>query len=140
MRQLDRFFLDLFPLTVTAQEAKIVVQRDGKPHKYKTADLKNAEDLYMAHLARHKPDKPYEGPLAISVDWYFHTDKAEKNHQWRITKPDTDNLNKLFKDCMTKCGYWHDDAQVVMESITKRWAVIPGIMVQIVSLTEDKQP
>ena len=35
--------------------------------------------------------------------------------------PDTDNLNKLLKDCMTKLGFWNDDAQVCREIIEKFW-------------------
>ena len=37
------------------------------------------------------------------------------------TKPDTDNLQKLLKDCMTAVGFWVDDAQVCSELTEKRW-------------------
>ena len=52
-----------------------------------------------------------------------------------MTRPDTDNLQKLLKDCMTRCGFWKDDAQVVREIVEKRWSDEPtGIFVEIKSL------
>lgn len=58
-----------------------------------------------------------------------------KNGDWRVTKPDTDNLQKLLKDCMTKCGFWKDDAQVVRETVEKRWSDEPtGIYIEITEL------
>ena len=120
------------PRTVTHQEKKIVVNRKtGKPHTYEPAALSDARALYMAHLSKFKPDSPMDGPLSLSVKWVFHHDKA-KHVRWRTRKPDTDNLNKLLKDCMTECGYWHDDAQVVAESITKFDTPGPGmIMIEL---------
>lgn len=54
--------------------------------------------------------------------------------EYRITKPDTDNLQKLLKDCMTRCGFWKDDAQVASELCEKFWAEIPGIFIHIEEL------
>lgn len=50
------------------------------------------------------------------------------------TKPDTDNLQKLLKDCMTKLGYWQDDAQVASEIVEKFWADTVGIYIKIEEL------
>ncbi len=47
------------------------------------------------------------------------------------TKPDTDNLQKMLKDCMTKCYFWQDDALVASELFEKFWVEIPGIFVRI---------
>ena len=55
--------------------------------------------------------------------WKFPKRKADKfvGEKWKTTKPDTDNLQKGLKDCMTKCGFWEDDAQVVIEHVSKVW-------------------
>ena len=47
------------------------------------------------------------------------------------TKPDTDNLQKLFKDCMTKLGFWKDDARVASEIAEKFWSEVVGIYVRV---------
>ena len=54
--------------------------------------------------------------------------------EYRITKPDTDNLNKLLKDCMTEVCFWKDDSLVASEIIEKFWADKPGIYIKIEEL------
>jgi len=53
---------------------------------------------------------------------------------WKTTKPDTDNLIKMLKDCMTTAGFWKDDAIVCSEVTEKFLAFHPGIYVKVVSL------
>jgi len=40
----------------------------------------------------------------------------------------------LLKDCMTKLGYWQDDAQVASEIAEKFWADTVGIYIKIEEL------
>ena len=59
-----------------------------------------------------------------------------KDGEYRTQKPDTDNLQKLLKDCMTRCGFWKDDALVASETAEKLWAEAPGIYIRIEELEE----
>ena len=118
------FFIAIDPPTSTAQMKQVRVVK-GKPVFYDPPAVKAARNMLTAHLAIHKPDKPMTGPVALRVLWLFPKGKSHKNGEWRITKPDTDNLQKLLKDCMTRCGFWKDDAQVVSETVEKRWADDP---------------
>ena len=78
-----------------------------------------------------------ENAVALSVLWLFPRGQRHKNGEWRITKPDTDNLQKLLKDCMTRVGFWNDDAQVCREEVTKRWSrQKPGIHIKVVSIDD----
>ena len=130
------FFLQIEPPTATAQEKQVWVVR-GKPLFYDPAPVKEAKKLLIAHLLPHRPDKPLTGPVSLSTVWLFPKGKSHRHGEWRITKPDTDNLQKLLKDCMTRCGYWKDDAQVVREAVEKRWSDEPsGIYIEINSLEE----
>lgn len=125
------FFIDMKPPTATAQEKKVAVVR-GKPRYYDPAPVKEAKRLLVGHLAGHRPETPLVGPVALTTIWLFPKGKSHKNGEWRCTKPDTDNLQKLLKDCMTKCGFWKDDAQVVRETVEKRWSDDPtGIYIEI---------
>ena len=54
-----------------------------------------------------------------------------RDGEYRVTRPDTDNLQKLLKDCMTQAGFWKDDAQVASELCEKFWAETPGIYIRI---------
>ena len=130
------FFIEMVPPTATAQEKKVSI-RDGKPVFYNPVPVKEARNSLIAHLLSHRPPAPYTGPVSLSTVWLFPKGKAHKHGDWRVTKPDTDNLQKLLKDCMTRCGYWFDDAQVVRESVEKKWSSDPtGIYIEIHSLEE----
>ena len=128
------FFISIDPPTATAQEKKVRVI-NGKPIFYDPAPVKDARERLAMHLLSHRPPKPFEGPVSLSAVWLFPRGRAHKHGDWRVSKPDTDNLQKLLKDCMTRCGFWHDDAQVVRESVEKRWSDEPtGIYIEITPL------
>ena len=131
------FFLHIKPPTATHQEKQVRIVH-GKPLFYDPAPVKDAKNLLIAHLYPHKPEKPFKGAVALSTVWLFPRGTAHKNGEWRITKPDTDNLQKLLKDCMTRTGFWKDDSQVCVEMISKRWARRkPGIGIKVVSLVDE---
>ena len=110
------FFLAMNPPTVTHQEHKVAVV-NGKPVFYDPPELKAARQKLMAYLGREVPDDGKHG-----------------NGAYRITKPDTDNLQKLLKDCMTRVGFWEDDALVASEIVEKFWSQVPGIYIRIEEL------
>lgn len=125
-----QFFLPMIPPTVTAQEHKVTV-RNGRPRFYDPPELKEARAKLTAHLAKHKPDKPYTKGVYLEVKWCFPLKFKHKDGEYRTTKPDTDNLQKLLKDCMTEVGFWRDDALVASELCEKFWAQVPGIFIKI---------
>lgn len=127
------FFLPIIPPTVTAQEHKVTVV-NGKPRFYDPAELKAARNKLTGALAYHRPDTPLSGPLRLVTKWCFPAGKHQDG-QYKDTRPDTDNLQKLLKDCMTACGYWRDDAQVASEICEKFWAAVPGIYIRVEELT-----
>ena len=128
------FFIAITPPTATAQERKVRVVKN-RPIFYDPPAVKEARNVLSAHLAVYKPDKPMTGPVSLRVLWLFPRGKSHKNGEWRTTKPDTDNLQKLLKDCMTRCSFWNDDAQVVREVAEKRWADEPsGIYIEVEEL------
>lgn len=124
-----RFFLPMIPPTVTAQEHKVAVI-NGKPRFFDTPELKEARAKLIAHLAGFAPDKPYKCALRLVVKWLFPRG-SHADGEYRATKPDCDNLQKLLKDCMTACGFWRDDALVASEIVEKFWADNAGIFIGI---------
>ena len=130
------FFIAMKPPTATAQEKKVRTVK-GKPVFYDPPAVKAAREKLTAHLTEHRPEKPMNGPVELRTLWLFPMGKTHRHGEWRITKPDTDNLQKLLKDCMTKVGFWKDDAQVVREIAEKRWSDEPsGIYIEINELPE----
>ena len=97
-------------------------------------ELKAARAKLTAHLSKHRPKTPYRGGVRLVVKWCFPRGR-HRDGEYRITKPDTDNLQKLLKDCMTATGFWTDDALVASEIVEKFWAERPGIFIRVEELT-----
>ena len=114
------FKLDMIPPTVTGQMHKVGI-RNGKPFFYDPPEIKDVRQKLMAHLIRHKPETPLTGPVVLIVTWLYPIKGKHTHMEYRTSRPDTDNLQKILKDCMTECGFWKDDAQVAREIIEKRW-------------------
>jgi crossover junction endodeoxyribonuclease RusA len=120
------FFISGQPPRATAQMQKIAV-RHGRPIIYDPPRVKAMKAELWAGVFPHRPDKPMEGPVRLSVDWSW----SGKAPGYKLTRPDLDNLQKALKDQMTKAGFWHDDAQIVWEVARKYWGCEPGIHVTV---------
>lgn len=123
------FFLPIIPPTVTHQEKKVRVVKD-KPVFYEPPDLADARQKLTAYLAKHAPAEKLTGPLQLITKWCFPRGE-HGNGSYKTTKPDVDNMLKLFLDCCTALGYWKDDALIVSLVAEKFWADVPGIYVCI---------
>lgn len=131
-------------------DTTIEIQIDGQPSRvthqsgtryskfgtYKTKNLKEWEKQLEADLKGSVPDKPLDGPILLHTAWMFRPSDKRKDGIWKTTKPDADNMVKTLKDVMTRLGFWHDDAQIVCESTTKQWCMMPGIYILVKQLEE----
>jgi Holliday junction resolvase RusA-like endonuclease len=113
----------------------------GKPLKFEPPALEVARGKLKAHLFKHTPRHKIKGPLQVVVKWLFPTKKKNDHGKYKITRPDTHNLNKLLFDVMTDLGFWYDDAQVCSEIIEKLWTCgVPGIWISIRSIDQPAAP
>lgn len=133
MKNEMQFFLSMIPPTVTHQEKKIDT-RKSKPIIYEPAELKEARAKLEAHLSKHVPEDMYDCGVRLVVKWCFPIVSGHKCGEYKTTKPDTDNLQKMLKDVMTKLKFWKDDALVASEIVEKFWGDIPGIFIRIEKL------
>ena len=129
-----KFKLKMIPPTATAQQKGERVV-GGCIHHYKKKNVAAAEAILRDALLPYVPPEPIaDRPIFLIVNWLFPFPKSAKKHKpgftrWKITRPDTDNLNKLLKDVMTDMGFWKDDALICSEIITKRYSDEPGIAI-----------
>ena len=134
------FFLPMVPPTVTHQEHEFKVVR-GQVVVYDPPRLRDARQKFTALLAEQarqhnrvehgEPLLPLDGPVWLLTKWIWPADEEHPDGTWKTSKPDTDNLIKLFKDCMTRTGWWNDDAQVCSEVTEKFYGEKPGIFVRV---------
>ena len=135
----DQFYLHFETMPKGTSQEKRINHKTGAI--FKSASVAQAEAEFMSQLIPHRPKKPSVNPIKLVVWFAFDTKDKKKwggeippeeyldvyvepwaNCDYKPTRPDTDNYIKLFKDCMTKAGFWVDDAQVVDERIVKTYA------------------
>lgn len=119
--------------TTTAQEHQVTVV-NGKPHFYDPPELKAARALLHDHLAGHVPEKPFTGPLRLITKWCFPVSGKHINGEYKTTKPDVTNLQKMLEDVMTDLHYWPDDSLITCAITEKFWADLPGLYIAIENL------
>lgn len=129
------FFMAMNPPTVTQQMHRVKII-NGKKIFYNSPELNDARSKLLAHLAKHIPDKSYDSAVRLTVKWLFPIKGSHHDGEYKTTRPDTDNLQKMLKDVMTDLTFWKDDALVASEIVEKFWAAYPGIYIKIESLTE----
>lgn len=125
------FFMLMIPPTVTFQDKQINWKNKVI---YDSAEVKTAKQKLEAHLAKHRINKPLEGPLCLRSIWIYPGE--EKDPIPKTTKPDADNINKLLMDAMTKLKFWKDDAQIFDLHIQKYEGTQPGIYIEIDEFSE----
>lgn len=118
------------PPSTTHQQKQVRIVKD-KPIFYEPDHVKVARAKLEAHLGQHVPEKKYTKPIRLYVKWCFPITAKHKDGEYKYTKPDLDNSQKLLQDCMTKVGFWKDDSQVVSLVAEKFWAALPGIYIRI---------
>ena len=140
-----RFKLKMIPPTATAQQKGERVV-NGYIHHYKKKNVAQAEAILRDALLPYVPEAPItDRGISLTVFWEFSYPKSAKKHKpgwerWKITRPDTDNLNKMLKDVMTDMGFWKDDAQICVEHIGKLYSDEPGIEIAMFSFDGTDMP
>lgn len=128
-----QFFMPMKPPTVTHQEHRVTM-KSGKPIFYDTPEMKSAKTKLRDSLAAHIPDKPLDSGVRLMVKWLFPITGKHANGEYKLSKPDTDNLQKMLKDIMTDLRFWKDDALVASEIIEKFYSDTPGLFIVIQEL------
>ena len=104
---------------------------DGKPGIHKKAELLRAEGAWESHLGRHAPEKPFSGPVAVSLAICRPTGGGHAQGEPCTAKPDLDNWAKTILDVMKQVGFFLDDALVCDLHLAKAWSDPQGIWVRV---------
>ena len=94
----------------------------GKGFVYESANAKTARKIYREGLKAYAPETPFEGAISLEIEFsYFIKDKKKKG-KLKTSRPDLDNVAKLFIDEMMHVGYFKDDSQIVSLHLSKRYS------------------
>lgn len=124
-----KFKLDFDELPSSTSQEKGYNRHTGV--HFKKPKVEAAERMFFCKLKPHAPSAPSDKPIKLTVWFGFGIKQKSKWGQYKTTRPDTDNYIKTFKDVMTKCGFWLDDAQVVDERTIKTFTESPFIWVEV---------
>lgn len=130
-----KFFIPMKSLPTATDQEK------GFNTKTKTVYLKTeaaaAREMLRAHLAKYVPAEPITNkPIKVKVIWCFPMTGKHKSGDPKITRPDTQNMNKALYDVMTELGFWDDDSRICEEHLYKIYADCPGLFMRIEEIKE----
>lgn len=111
------FYIPGEPERTTAQEG----HRLSRGHYYTDPKIKAVRQGLIEELKPNAPEEPIAGPVHLRIDFFFGTSDVKKQGCWKVTRPDTDNLIKLMKDCMTEAGFGRTTARCAW-----KWSRKPG--------------
>ncbi len=131
-----QFFIPLKKIPTATAQQKRFAKIGGRIVAYDSDALKDARALFESHLAGHAPAKKMRGALRLHTKWLYPLKTDYPNGAYKITRPDTDNMIKAFKDAMGATHYFDDDAQIASEITEKMHSKITGIWVRIEELWE----
>lgn len=86
------------------------------------------------------PPVPIECPLALKLNFFFPRPKKHRRSNGELKpnaplfytqKPDADNVAKAVMDALTMLGMWNDDSQICRLTVTKHFALQPGVQIEI---------
>lgn len=113
------YHFNIDPPASTHQSAlRILKTRDGRQFvgKMKTSKVKNWEGQFRAELLKQRPKFPIlsHTPVRLIFALFYVPPKSRpcKEIEWKVTKPDADNVVKVMMDALVAEGYIQADQQV----------------------------
>lgn len=131
-----RFFLRMIPPTTTFQDKGLAVSKSGKPYMYDRDEAEEVKAKLIAYLAKYRPPEPLKGPVELVVRWFYPEEDSHRSGDFKTTKPDLDNMNKLLGDALQELGFVKDDAHIAHLDITKMYSDLPGVQIILTEMEE----
>lgn len=139
------FFIECEPPKTTGQAGlRILKGKNGKMFVGKMSNSKSVKvkKEFIELLKPFVPQQPLNCPLELFIEWIYPFRKSEpkknRNHgnMWCITRPDCDNLNKMFADVLTALKFYTDDSIVSRLIFEKKYGNNSGIHVRMTELNQ----
>jgi Holliday junction resolvase RusA-like endonuclease len=100
----------------------------------------------VAWTARQARGTPMEGPIELTLQFFMQRPKGHYNAKgllkpsaprYPTTKPDATKLLRAVEDAMTGI-VWRDDAQIVIQHVSKKYAEPIGVQIDVSPLEHDE--
>lgn len=136
------FYLEENPKGTHQQRGESVI--NGHIHHFEKANVRRMRQIYktkILHEMERDGIKPphLEGPVFLSVDFYYSIKDKKKQGKWKDTVPDLDNSVKLLQDVLNDIGFFSKgDEQIACLVLHKFWSVRPRVKIEISPIVEDE--
>lgn len=120
-------------LVTTCKKGTKKVDNQTQVRMIDSPGLKDARAKISAALGsrEEKPSKPFSGPIKLDIVFYFPLKGKHFDGEAHINKPDRDNLEKTFMDCLAETGYIKNDSMVFTGNVSKIWSSEPGFHMEM---------
>lgn len=111
--------------------------KNGRPVITSTSKGLGAWRRLVADVAQaHAPQEPWEGPVAITLDFGLPKPKSapKRRRLWPAKRPDLDKLTRSVLDALTYVIF-SDDCQVVEFHVRKEYGP-PGVIIEVCRIGE----
>ena len=132
------FTIPCNPPKATAQSTSRIFynKKTGKPFFGKNDKGRATRNELLTLLEPYRPSTPIRTAVCLTVHWdYPHLKNTPKKYLDKIIpcskRPDADNILKMLCDCLTRLGFWLDDAQIVKLNFEKNYSPNPHIYIKI---------
>ena len=129
-------FVPCIPPKATKQNTHIIKLRNksGKEFYSLKSDksVKQASGTILDLFKEYAPKEIIDFPVGVRIEFKFPFRKSEKKADkergamWCETRPDLDNISKLFIDSISPV-FFKDDALIVWLNVSKERTLRPGI-------------
>jgi Holliday junction resolvase RusA-like endonuclease len=138
------FRCSILPPPTHQAALRVLKNKSGKMFIGKQSNSKASQWMkaFKLLIRQHKPNKPMDGPLRMSINFAYPLLKEhEGKHEViaKITRPDCDNLVKSVLDCLVDEGFLVDDSRIVHLNVYKCHHYY-GPFVDVIATTEVENP
>lgn len=123
----DRLEFDVYGVP-SPQGSKRAFVRNGRANLVEVAGdaLKDWRYAVTSQARRAMTEQAWQpltdGPIEVDVLFYLPRPKSRPVDVWHATRPDVDKLARSTLDALTAAEIWHDDCQVSVLWVRKRYA------------------
>lgn len=115
---------------------RVVRLKNGKSLTFTPDKTAAWEESIQGQALKHMPERLLEGPLAVTMTFYFVKPASARRRKYPHVRPDLDNAVKSVKDALNGL-MWKDDAQIVDLIALKRYDSQPRVEIVIEELEEE---
>jgi Holliday junction resolvase RusA-like endonuclease len=135
--------VNIIPTKATHQSSlRIMKSKSGRMFvgKFAKSAIKSWITEFNLKIKRFRPDVPWDGPTEVNIQFKFPWNKSTprkylNREEWKTTRPDLDNMEKVILDSLTSEGFLVDDSIICLKTTSKKCSNTPCIIITLRQIT-----